>query len=127
MQMLHRPLDIQINIMKIFLRPFAIFFLSCSATQSQIQNVPSCINNKIESFKKQPKQNPPRSITQYTYKDKKVYYITEPCCDQFSEVFDNNCNLLGHPDGGYTGKGDGKLPGFKEDAKDEKLIWKDDR
>jgi len=42
-------------------------------------------------------------------------------------VFDNNCNLLGHPDGGFTGKGDGTLPDFTKEAKEEKLIWKDDR
>jgi len=42
-------------------------------------------------------------------------------------VFDNNCNLLGHPDGGFTGKGDGTLPDFTKETKEEKLIWKDDR
>ena len=113
--------------MKMSLPLLAIVLISCSATQSPIQNVPLCINNKIESFKKEPKQNPTRSITQYSYKGKKVYYISTPCCDQLSEVFDSNCNLLGHPDGGYTGRGDGKLPDFKKAAKDEKLIWKDHR
>ena len=51
----------------------SVIFLACSATQSQttVQNVPSCINNKIESFKKEPKQNPPRSVTEYTYKGKR--------------------------------------------------------
>jgi len=110
-----------------FLPFLAIIFLSCGATKIPTQQVPSCIKNKIDSFKNEPKENPPRSITQYTYKGNKVYYISAPCCDQFSEVVDSNCNLLGHPDGGFTGKGDGKLPGFKDEAKDEKLIWKDDR
>ncbi|MEO6454403.1 MAG: hypothetical protein ABIN97_10040 [Ginsengibacter sp.] len=109
----------------------SLIFAACSATQSQVltavQNPPSCINDKIEFFKKEPKQNPPRSVTEYTYKGHKVYYIPAPCCDQYSTVFDSTCNLLGHPDGGITGKGDGKLPGFGEEAKDEKLIWKDDR
>lgn len=115
------------NIMKIFLPLLTIIFLSCSATKNSTQDVPSCINNKIQSFKKEPKQNPPRSITQYTYKGSKVYYVTAPCCDQYSDVYDSSCNLLGHPDGGYTGKGDGRVPDFKEEAKEEKLIWKDDR
>jgi hypothetical protein len=89
--------------------------------------VHSCINDKIQSFKKEPKQNPPRSITQYSYKGSKVFYVPAPCCDQLSEVFDENCNLLGHPDGGFIGKGDGTLPDFAQEAKEEKLIWKDDR
>ena len=108
-----------------------IAFTACSTTQSQtqntVQNFPACINDKIESFKKAPKSNPPRSVTEYTYKGKKVYYITAPCCDQFSEVLDSNCNVLGHPDGGFTGKGDGKLPGFASEATGETLIWKDER
>ena len=113
--------------MKIFLLWLSIIFSSCTATHSLMQEVPSCINNKVQSFKKEPKQNPPRSITQYIYKGNKVYYVTAPCCDQYSELYDSNCNLLGHPDGGYTGRGDGKLPDFKEEAKDEKLVWTDDR
>lgn len=113
--------------MKFFSPIFVIIFLSCSATKSQTQNVPSCINDKIEAFKKEAKQNPPRTITEYTYKGKKVYYIPAVCCDQLSEVYDSNCNLLGHPDGGFTGKGDGTLPGFHKEVKDEKLIWKDER
>ncbi len=89
--------------------------------------LPYCIETKINLFKSEPKGNPPRSIIQYTYKGQKVFYIPAQCCDQYSEVFDENCNLLGHPDGGITGKGDGKLPAFFTDAKDAKLIWKDDR
>jgi hypothetical protein len=46
-----------------------------------------------------------------------------PCCDFFSEVYDEHCKFLGSPDGGFTGKGDGKLPDFFEEAKNEKLIW----
>jgi hypothetical protein len=117
--------------MKFLLFIPVVIFASCSVKPSKtlplVVNTPSCINDKIESFKREPKQNPARSITEYTYKGKKVYYITAPCCDQYSEVFDSNCNLIGHPDGGITGKGDGKLAGFSAEVSDEKLIWKDDR
>jgi hypothetical protein len=104
-----------------------IFLYSCNTTKNQTQNVSSCINNKIQAFKNEQKQNPPRTITQYSYKGSKVYYIPGPCCDQYSDVFDSKCNLLGHPDGGITGNGDGSLPGFFTEATEEKLIWKDDR
>src|SRR5688500_10961003 len=106
---------------------YIIFHYSCSVSKNQTQNFSSCINNKIENFKNETKQNPPRTITQYSYKVSKVYYISTPCCDQFGEVFDSKCNLLGHPDGGITGKGDGSLPGFFAEATEEKLIWKDVR
>ncbi|MGI8580990.1 MAG: DUF6970 domain-containing protein [Chitinophagaceae bacterium] len=98
-----------------------------SCTKKFLQAGASCIQEKINDFKSQPKGNPPRSITQYSYKHKIVFYVPPQCCDQFSDLFDENCNLLGHPDGGITGRGDGTLPNFFTDAKDAKIIWKDDR
>ena len=59
--------------------------------------LPTCIKNKIDSLM--------------------------PCCDFFNEVYDDKCNYLGAPDGGFTGKGDGKIPDFFEEAKSEKLVW----
>lgn len=73
------------------------------------------------------KQNPPRQIFQYSYHNQTVYYVTPPCCDFFSELYDSNCNIIAYPDGGITGKGDGRAADFAEVRKDEKLIWKDDR
>ena len=90
-------------------------------------SVPVCINEMIEKFKKEAKQNPPRKIFHYTYKDKTVFYVTAPCCDFFTDLYDENCNLLGHPDGGITGKGDGKFPDFEKTRSNERVIWEDSR
>ena len=76
--------------------------------------MPSCINDKIDSFKKEAKQNPPRTVTEYTYKGGKAYYIPAAYCDQLSAVYNSKCNLLEHPDGGFTGEGGGTLPGFQK-------------
>jgi hypothetical protein len=38
-------------------------------------------------------------------------------------LYDAKCNLLGHPDGGMTGKGDGKFPDFNKEKRKEKIIW----
>lgn len=113
--------------MKIIIACLSVVFTACSANKNVEQNLSSCINNKIENFKKDSLQNPPRTITEYTYKGSKVYYIPGPCCDQYSDVFDSKCNLLGHPDGGFTGKGDGSLPDFMKEATDAKIVWKDPR
>ena len=45
----------------------------------------------------------------------------------FSDLYDADGNLLGHPDGGITGQGDGKLPDFQEERSDEQVVWADDR
>ena len=49
----------------------------------------------------------PRSITRYRYQGETVYYVVQQCCDQFSDLLDADGNLIGHPDGGITGRGDG--------------------
>ena len=87
-------------------------------------DLPTCIKNKIDSFKVREEQERPQRVVEYTYKGKKVYYVVMHCCDFYNEVYDSNCNLIGAPDGGFTGRGDGKLPDFFKEAKDEKLIWK---
>jgi len=106
-----------------------VVFASCATSKNQRGPATSslCIAQLIKTFKDAPQQNPPRSIYRYFYKNKTVFYVTPLCCDQFSDLYDENCKLLGHPDGGFTGKGDGLFIDFDEAKSAEKLIWKDDR
>ena len=89
----------------------------------ELQQLPTCIKNKIDSFKLKEVHEKPQRVKEYTYKGKKVYYVVMACCDFFNEVYDDKCNFLGSPDGGFTGQGDGKLPGFFNETSNEKLIW----
>lgn len=89
--------------------------------------VPACIQQKIEQIKKEPKWNPPAQVNEYTYIAKKVYLFSSPCCDQYNNLYDSECNLICAPTGGYTGKGDQKCTDFTEKAKHVKLVWKDER
>ena len=91
------------------------------------ENTPACLLEMINGFAKEEKQNPPRKIYSYTYKAKTVYYVTPPCCDFFSDLYDSDCKLMGHPDGGITGRGDGKFSDFEKEKRNEKLVWKDKR
>jgi hypothetical protein len=49
--------------------------------------------------------------------------MISPCCDKYNIVYDSACNILGYPDGGYTGKGDGKMTDFKNEAGEGKVVW----
>jgi hypothetical protein len=89
----------------------------------ELHQLPTCIKNKIDSFKLKEIHEKPQRVTEYIYKGKKVYYVVMACCDFFNEVYDDRCNFLGSPDGGFTGQGDGKLPNFFKEATAEKLIW----
>lgn len=90
-------------------------------------SVPVCIQQKIEQIQKEPKWNPPAEVNEYTYEGKQVYLFSSPCCDQYNNLYDSDCNLICAPSGGYTGKGDRKCLDFFEKAKHVKLIWKDER
>jgi hypothetical protein len=89
--------------------------------------VPVCIQQKIEQIQKEPKWNPPAEVNEYSYEGKQVYLFSSPCCDQYNNLYDSECNLICAPSGGYTGKGDRKCMDFFEKAKLVKLVWKDQR
>lgn len=90
-------------------------------------SVPVCIRDLIAGFKAEEVQNPPRKVYSYTYNGHTVYYVPAICCDFFSDLYDDKCNVIGHPDGGFTGRGDGKVPDFEKLKSNEKLIWQDTR
>lgn len=95
--------------------------------ENENSGLPACLKKMIQQFKKEDVQNPPRKIYSYTYNRKTVYYVTPPCCDFFSDLYDKNCNIIAHPDGGFTGKGDGRSTDFIKTRTNGKLIWEDKR
>ncbi len=114
--------------MKYIFVSLMVIFCSCKTTQkSSATELPVFIKDKIATFTQNPVTDPVRSIFSYSYNGKTVYYITAPCCDIPSQLFDEGGNLICHPDGGITGKGDGKCTDFFQTRTDEKLAWKDSR
>ena len=100
---------------------------TATTTQDSSKRLPECINKMIGDFTKAAVENPPRKIYSYNYQGRTVYYVTPPCCDFFSDLYDAECNLIGHPDGGITGKGDGKMTDFHSTKSAERLVWEDKR
>lgn len=113
--------------MKYILLAFALPFLAEADCGRNKQSIPSCIDQKISQIKAQPKWNPLAEVNEYIFNGKRVFLFSSPCCDQYNMLYDENCNTLCAPTGGYTGKGDEKCPDFRETAKHVKLVWKDDR
>jgi hypothetical protein len=113
--------------MKYILFLLTLPFLAKPSCKSKQAAIPSCIQQKIDEIKSQPKWNPPAEITEYLYQEKHVYLFSSPCCDQYNMLYDENCNPICAPSGGYTGRGDSKCEDFKDKAKLVKLVWKDDR
>ena len=96
-------------------------------TESDTTLRPAWLKARIDAVLAERKRNPLTHIYSYRYKGQNVYYITAPCCDQYSEVFDARGKLLCNPDGGITGKGDGRCHDFEKNKSNEKLVWQDPR
>ena len=60
-------------------------------------------------------------------KDKSFITLLPRCCDIFSDLYDASGNVIGHPDGGITGQGDGRVPDFPAQRENERIVWKDQR
>lgn len=88
---------------------------------------PVWVGEMIERYQAAAVTNPPRSITRYRYRDGSVYYVPAKCCDQFSQLFDDQGQAICAPDGGYTGRGDGRCADFRSERRDPELIWRDSR
>jgi hypothetical protein len=104
---------------------FIVLMLACSSNKKVqgIDEMPACLSAKIKAMASDANAGSPLSVTRFTYKQQTVYYMVSPCCDKFNIVYDSACNILGHPDGGLTGRGDGKMPDFRREASNEKMIW----
>lgn len=88
---------------------------------------PAWLERRIQSILATRKRNPIIRITRYRYDGESVYYESAPCCDQQSTLYDLKGNVLCHPEGGITGKGDGKCGSFDKRKTNEQLVWQDPR
>lgn len=85
--------------------------------------LPSCFQKIIADQEKEVPPNGPERIEEYLYNGKTVYLLTAPCCDQYNTLYDDACQMLCAPTGGFSGRGDGKCPDFAKTAKLVKLVW----
>lgn len=100
----------------------AVVTFSCNQKLTSGSQMPYCLQEKINEMSSEP-GGAPISVTQYNFKGQTVYYMRAPCCDHFNIVYDKECNILGRPDGGITGRGDGTLRDFRDSATNEKIVW----
>jgi len=88
---------------------------------------PQWLRNRIQRILATRKRNPIIRIIRYQYEGQAVYYESAPCCDQQSTVYDTKGQVLCHPEGGLTGKGDGECANFDKRKTNEQLVWQDPR
>ena len=89
------------------------------------KGAPHCIQQRIIEIAAEDVWNPPAKVYSYFYNGKKVFLIPQHCCDIPSVLLDEDCNVICSPDGGFSGRGDGRCTDFFNMATDERLIWED--
>lgn len=105
----------------------AIAVAGCKTPKQMLSKQPDCIGALIKKMSEEEKTYPSASLYAYTYNNRTVYFVPAPCCDFFSTLYDDSCNVIAHPDGGFNGRGDGRAQDFFEKRKDEVKIWQDPR
>lgn len=104
-----------------FLAVFFVFLSSCT-NPSTPETKPVWLDVFLKASEVE--HSTPQEIWKYEWNNKTVYYVLSQCCDQFNLLLDENGKVLCLPDGGFSGKGDGKCPNFGTEKKNGKLIWK---
>jgi hypothetical protein len=89
--------------------------------------LPAWLTSLITDLESQPPANPPAFIARYEFTNDVVYFLPQRCCDIQSTVYRTDGAILCHPDGGITGSGDGRCPGFFAQRKNEEIVWRDAR
>ncbi len=110
-----------------FLAIFALIILLAGCSQATQSANPAWLDQLIKKFESEPVANPPLSVWKYEYNNQTVYFVPAHCCDIPSTLYDAQGTILCAPDGGFTGKGDGKCSDFFSNRSGEQLIWQDSR
>ena len=114
--------------MRLFIALAIVMLMGTNCARKIYGDAPSCLVKKLQEIRSNPIAGyPPAKLSEYEYNGQKVYLLTKPCCDQYNELYDINCNYLCAPSGGYTGKGDGKCTDFDANAKFIRVVWEDKR
>ena len=114
------------KIIRIAFLALLVFSINACSKNGLKENVPNCIEKKINKIANDPVQNPAAEVWKWQDDVNTYYYFTSDCCDQFDYLYDDECNVVCAPSGGFTGAGDGNCPSFQGQIT-HTLIWKDPR
>ena len=98
--------------------------LSAGCTSGADESRPPFAEKLIGQLERNQRRNPPAKVWRYNYGGRPVFYVPPYCCDAFGDLYDEDGELLCHPDGGQ-GSGEGKCPDFLKARSRERLLWAD--
>jgi hypothetical protein len=105
----------------------AALIVCANAQTRQETKTPDWLATLIKTLESQPVANPPARLTEFEYRGQTVYYLPPRCCDIPSKLYDAKGAVMCSPDGGLTGRGDGRCADFFSERRNERPIWSDSR
>lgn len=94
---------------------------------AEISEEPKWVQDLIAKLQAEPVANPPAFLIRYSHAGTSYYYLPPRCCDIPGKLFNAEGKAICAPDGGLTGKGDGRCPDFVHGLKNGVKIWEDQR
>jgi hypothetical protein len=88
------------------------------------KNIPDWLSAKIAAFEIEP--NVPVVVSRWQYGGAVVYYFPPTVPDGMGCLYDETGKLIGCPDGGMTGDGDGSCRDFFSTRSKEYVVWRSD-
>jgi hypothetical protein len=88
---------------------------------------PAWLTALVRQSEQQPPANPPASIASYEYNGETVYFLPQRCCDVMSVLYRADGSIVCHPNGGFSGTGDGRCADFFAARRNERIVWRDTR
>jgi hypothetical protein len=106
-----------------------LMFVGCASNPVAPESnaMPLWLTMLTRQLEAEPIASPPAAITRYEYKGQTVYFLPQRCCDIMSDLYNEGGSIVCHPDGGFTGSGDGKCPDFIAERRNEQVVWRDAR
>ena len=104
-----------------------IFLFSCNKEEKKNNSLPTCIQSMINDIESKPVWNPPASIYKSQYNNQTVFLVSSDCCDQYINLYDENCNFICAPGGGISGDGDGRCADYYDSRIATTLVYQDSR
>lgn len=113
---------------KIFaLIAISLFLCACNVPapidQKDQNATPQWVSSLIKEAQSQPIGTKPTEIRKCIYQGDTVYHVISPCCDNYNYLYSTDNKTICAPDGGITGKGDGKCPDFSLNNNSCEIIW----
>ena len=118
------------GLLPVMLLAIAVLLPACAVMANPApaaDKLPAWLAGRIATYEKGQFGSVPSEVWSYLVDGKPVYYIPAPCCDRFSELLDAKGQLICAPDGGISGKGDGKCAAAFKAPNRMDVVWQDPR